>query len=94
MTGSRVCLAGLIAVAIMLTAGAVGARVQAKGFTYYPKENAVVEAATDKGLMVELIVRCPAGVGIVTYSKVERLYCGPDHQCVGSLSNAVNRLCR
>lgn len=66
-------------------------------FTVYPAfrgHKPVIEAATDKGLIVELIVRCRGGAGILTYSKVESLYCGPDNRCTGDLDQAIARLCR
>ena len=56
MTCFKLWLAGLTGLAILLCAGAAGARTQATGFTYYPgfvQKRAVVEAATDKGLIVE-----------------------------------------
>ena len=53
-----------------------------------------VEAAVDKGLVVELIVRCPAGTAIVSYSKPERLFCGPHGGCTPSLGTAVSAVCR
>lgn len=70
--------------------------VLAASFTEYPaflRPNVVVEAFTDKGLMVELIVRCPVGTGILTYSKVERAYCSSRHACFGALPAAVDHTC-
>lgn len=65
-------------------------------FTFYPaftERRAVVETIIDKGLVAELIVACPEGPGILTYSKVDKLYCGPDHTCGPDLNAAVRRLC-
>lgn len=93
----------ILAVAIAILSGGLVLPADAAGssptqpFTLYPAfvhRHAVVEAATDKGLVVELIVRCPGGAGILTYSKVERRYCGPDHQCAAVLDDAVRRLCQ
>ena len=65
-------------------------------FTTYPafyKNRARVEAVIDKGLMQEIIIRCFASTGIVTFSKAERVYCTPDHQCFDQFKTAVGRLC-
>ena len=53
-----------------------------------------IEAAVDKGLIVEMIVRCPDGTGIITYSKVEHLYCSPQHECDSRLAVVAARTCR
>jgi hypothetical protein len=53
-----------------------------------------VEATIDKGPILEMIVRCPVGTGILTYSKVEKLYCGPRGGCDKRLEPIVQRLCR
>ena len=66
-------------------------------FTLYPAfrgDKGAVEAATDKGLIVELIIRCPEASGILTYSKIEGLYCGPKWHCTPSQKRAIERLCR
>lgn len=97
MRVSKLWLAGLTGVILGLSTSTGMAVGERRAFTYYPGfvlERSVVEAATDKGLMVELIVRCSSGVGIVTYSKAERLYCGPDHRCGSKLKPVVARLCR
>jgi hypothetical protein len=52
-----------------------------------------VEMAHDKGLIVELTVRCGAQVGIITYSKVDRAYCTPTHRCWSDLNRAVQQTC-
>ena len=73
------------------------ASVKERGFRYYPgfvRKNAVIEAAHDKGLIVEYIVRCSDGPGMITLSKVERKYCLPNNSCTGNLQIAVRRLCR
>jgi hypothetical protein len=66
-------------------------------FSDYPafvKPNAVVQAYTDKGPIVEMIVRCPEGSGIMSYSKIERLYCSAKHTCFLQLREAVSDTCR
>lgn len=52
-----------------------------------------VEAATDRGPIVELIVRCPSGTAIISYSKVERLYCGPKHGCSHQIAPVMSQAC-
>lgn len=52
-----------------------------------------VEMAHDKGLIVELTVRCGAQVGIITFSKTERIYCTPSHKCWSDLDSAVLHTC-
>lgn len=68
-------------------------------FTAYPEfvePGAVIEAWTDKGLIVEMIIKCPSGPpsGILTFSKTERLYCLPDHTCLADGHTAIRRFCR
>lgn len=70
--------------------------VIAAGFTAYPaftQPRAVIETLTDKGLIVEMIVKCPDGAGIITYSKVEQRYCTPDFACYGTVKPAIRHLC-
>ena len=43
-----------------------------------------IEAIVDRGPIIELIVRCPAGTAIVSYSKVERVFCSPKGSCSGN----------
>ncbi len=65
-------------------------------YSDYPaflKRGGVVEAYTDRGPIVELIVRCPAGTGIVSYSKLEKLYCSSKLDCFSGLKAAVARTC-
>jgi hypothetical protein len=52
-----------------------------------------VEATLDKGPIVELIVRCGNGTAIVSYSKVEHIYCGPKQGCHRQLSRVVASAC-
>jgi hypothetical protein len=48
----------------------------------------------DKGLMLELIVKCSRGVAIVTFSKTEGLYCDPQHHCSSNLRGTIGRACQ
>jgi hypothetical protein len=67
-------------------------------FVGYPglaKYAGQIDVYDDKGLVVELVVNCGRGrFGILTYSKSEQLYCGPDQRCLSSLGQAIGRLCR
>lgn len=75
---------------LILVAAAAGA------FTWYPpidRKPPRIEAITDRGLVLELIVRCPSGTAIVRYSKVERLFCGPKHECGPSRDAALRSAC-
>lgn len=78
-------------------AGAIAGVVLAAGFTLYPGNRAPdsrIEAITDRGPIKELIVRCPVGTTIVTYSPVERLYCTPRLRCEVDLDTVIARSCR
>jgi hypothetical protein len=57
------------------------------------ERNARIEATVDRGPIVELIVRCPSGTAIISYSKVEKLYCGPKHTCNRQISRVVYEAC-
>jgi hypothetical protein len=52
-----------------------------------------IEATVDRGPIVEMIVRCPRGTAIVSYSKIERLYCGPKQACTRSIDRVVSAAC-
>jgi len=65
-------------------------------FALYPgflNSEARVQAFTDKGPVYELVVSCGRGVAIISYSKGERLYCGPDGKCTRSLRQVLSRVC-
>lgn len=51
------------------------------------------EAVIDRGPILELIVQCRKGTGILSYSKLERLYCGPKGNCSRNRDLAISRLC-
>lgn len=66
-------------------------------FTIYPGFIAPdyhILAATDKGPVLELIVGCKPGEGIMTYSKIDRKYCIADNSCYTSLKPAIRKLCQ
>jgi hypothetical protein len=78
-------------------ASTIGGVVLAATFTLYPGKKAPdarVEAITDRGPIKELIVRCPVGTAIITYSPVERLYCTPQLRCTGDMNEVIARTCR
>ncbi|MFN0218623.1 MAG: hypothetical protein ACKVP4_07405 [Hyphomicrobium sp.] len=65
-------------------------------FTDYPvflKRGVVVEAWTDRGPILELIIRCPVGTGIISYSKIENIYCSSKHGCFPRMQSAVSETC-
>lgn len=78
----------------------------AANFTAYPdfgdkgiatprgvERNLRIEATIDRGPIAELIVRCPKGTAIISYSKVERLFCSPRHVCDRDLGRVVAKSC-
>ncbi|MFD0916660.1 hypothetical protein ACFQ14_09600 [Pseudahrensia aquimaris] len=74
----------------------------ASNFTLYPgfrDRDALVEAATDKGLIVEVILRCERTKsgkiksGIMVYSKVEDLYCSSKNRCFRDAEKAFDDTC-
>jgi hypothetical protein len=60
-----------------------------RGVEQYPR----IEASIDRGPIAELIVRCPKGTAIISYSKVERLFCSPRHVCDRDLGRVVAKPC-
>lgn len=52
-----------------------------------------VEAYTDKGLTVELVVRCRPGTGVLTYSKADQTFCDSRLRCHSSLRAARRATC-
>jgi len=56
-------------------------------------QDARVEAITDRGPIVEMIIRCRQGSAIISYSKVERLYCDPRLRCDADKNLVIRRTC-
>ena len=86
---SNIALAGLVAVSFgtyPVYGDKIGAGAVAPAQPY-------VEAAVDKGLIVELIVRCEKGTAILSYSKIENVYCGPLGGCIAKANVAVAKAC-
>lgn len=55
--------------------------------------DARVEAITDRGPILEMIVRCRQGSAIISYSKMERLYCDPQLRCNADKDLVIRRTC-
>ena len=65
-------------------------------FTIYPGGSAglePIEAITDRGPILEMIIRCRNGSAIMSYSKLERLYCSPKLYCSGDRDDIIRRSC-
>ncbi len=65
-------------------------------FTIYPGpalQDDQVEAVTDRGPILEMIIRCARGTAIISYSKLERLYCDPQLACSTSRASVIGRTC-
>jgi len=94
----------LVLGAVLVTGAAVGATsVPAVGptgdITFYPAYSgqivrAGVEAIVERGPIAELIINCRPGSAIISYSKIERVFCTPSQGCHGSLRAAVGAVCR
>lgn len=80
----------------------VQAVVLAAGFSFYPSfgdrphphVDPRVEAAIDKGPIYELIVSCGEGTAMLSYSKVEKLFCTAYSGCMAGQSLAITEACR
>jgi hypothetical protein len=66
-------------------------------FTDYPgflDPNSEIEAIVDRGPISELIVKCGPGTAILSYSKIEDLYCTPNGSgCFKSFDAAMSNTC-
>lgn len=66
-------------------------------FSEYPVflgKDSPIEAVIDRGPIAELIVKCPVGAAIFSYSKVDRQYCTPKARCFYDLKKAIDDSCR
>lgn len=66
-------------------------------FNFYPgfvQPKSKVQAIVDKGPVLELIVACQPGEGIISYSKIDRKFCLPDATCYAKGRKAIAKLCR
>ncbi len=68
----------------------------ATSFTYYPEfvdTKARVEAVKDLGPVLEVIVKCRKGSAIMSFSKMERVFCASDWKCYRDLDTAMAKSC-
>ena len=88
----------LLAVSFLLLTSAASAQ----NFSRYPgflDPDATVEMTTDKGLILEIVLRCEfksdgqIAPGIMTYSKIEKLYCSSKNRCFRHVDDAVEDTC-
>ena len=71
--------------------------IAATTFTIYSGPNSPdprIEALIDRGPIVEMIVRCRVGTAIITYSKMEGLFCDPRLRCDRDQNTVFTRTCR
>ena len=65
-------------------------------FTLYPgfiEPKSDIQMVTDKGLVLEMVIACRPGEGIISFSKVDRAFCLPDATCYKSIRPAIDNLC-
>jgi len=77
----------------LLAAAVLSATATTSIYSDYPtfaNPNAVIEAYTNKGPILNLIVKCPGGAGIMSHSRIERLCCSSKHNCSASLRTAMH----
>ncbi|EFL88067.1 hypothetical protein [Ahrensia sp. R2A130] len=90
----------LLAAALIFSASAASS-AQAANFTLYPgflDRDAFVEMVTDKGLILEIVLRCErkgnkVRAGIITYSKHEGLFCDSKLRCTRDAGRAADNTC-
>ena len=66
-------------------------------FSIYPgfvEPKSPLEMVRDLGPVLEITVKCPLGTGILSYSKIERLFCSPDLTCYGDINQAIRKTCK
>ena len=74
---------------------------QASDFNLYPgfkDRDAFVEMTSDKGLIVEIVLRCSregnkVRAGIMTFSKVDRMFCSSKMRCTRDAVKAADDTC-
>lgn len=85
----------------MLNALLVATAISSSFITYpgFNHPSNIIEMITDKGLVQEIVLRCgrkPNGqisAGIMSYSKIERLYCSSRNNCYTNAKKAVSETC-
>lgn len=92
----------LIAATLVATTIASATFANAADFRQYPgfkNKDSFVEMTNDMGLIVEITLRCgkrangKVKAGIMTYSKVERLYCSSQNRCYRDAVKAADQTC-
>ncbi len=91
----------LITAFLLAAAPLASLQAQAGDFYLYPgfsDRDALVEMTADKGLMIEIVLRCSregnkVSAGIMTYSKIERLYCSSRNYCTRDAEKAADDTC-
>lgn len=53
-----------------------------------------IDAAIDRGLFVDIIVKCSDGTAIMSFSKIERIFCSPKGQCSTRHDAVIENACR
>jgi len=82
---------------VPLSSSVIAGVFAAASFTTYPafdRPGSRVEAVIDRGPILEMVVRCAGGTGILSFSKIDRKYCTPDQRCAAGLGTAISRLCK
>jgi len=91
-----------IAATLAATAMASATLANAADFRQYPgfkDKDSFIEMTNDKGLIVEITLRCgkrengTVRAGIMTYSKMERLYCSSQNRCYRDALKAADQTC-
>ena len=92
----------LLIAATLATAALITGLANAADFRQYPgfkDKDSFVEMTNDMGLIVEITLRCGTRAngkvkpGIMTYSKVERLYCSSQNRCYRDALKAADQTC-
>ncbi len=92
----------LIAATLATTTVASATFASAADFRQYPgfnNKDSFIEMTHDMGLIVEITLRCgkrangKVKAGIMTYSKVERLYCSSRNRCYRDALKAADQTC-
>ena len=93
--------AALFSALLMTTATLATSAAQASNFNLYPgftNRDGFVEMTSDKGLIVEIVLRCSrkgnkVKAGIMTYSKVDRMFCSSKMRCTRDAVKAADDTC-
>ena len=82
----------LVLAASSAAVGVTGDFSSYAGFTR-PTPAYGVEAVVGRGPIAEVIVRCPRGTAIVSFSKIENVFCTPKDGCHRNLHPAAMLAC-